>query len=296
MDFKDSGLPKTQLIEDAFNFSKANALSNEKEAMKEFKQQIDMIHTQRKMMLDMEKEDGGMPDADYQREIKNLERGRDEQLRMGPLLITRELNNMFETRRVGLAKEVAANTEKPTPELIAAVMLIDCVRSPLDYQNISDKFGKGVAGLIAEVVHIDAYPSERTDNLTKAGPDTKRAYLAMLVTSLDGIVKQIERVAKQGPGQKIMFPPGQEEQLFRDAQPVWGNDKKLDARFVAAFNKAGEAASSTFRLEVDADGALELVKGAAPAKPTGPKLLGPGAKGPKPPKPPGSGGIGGDVF
>lgn len=297
MEFKDSGLPQTKLVEDAFNFSKANALSNEKDAMNDFKQQIDMIFTQREMMLTMQKEDMGMPEADYEREKKKLEKGREEQMRMGPQLIRQELNNMFVNRRVGLAKEINNNTDKPTEELVAAVMLIDCVRSPLDYKNIAEKFGDGVADLIAEVVHIDAYPSEREDNLNKAAPDTKRAYLAMLVASLDGISKQVEKMAKTNPGQKIMFPPGQEETLFRDAQPVWGNDKKLDSRFVDAFNKASASAGSVFRLEVDAKGELELVKDSAPPpSANGMKLLGPGAKGPKPPKPPGSGGIGGDVF
>lgn len=297
MEFKDSGLPQTKLVEDAFNFSKANALSNEKDAMKDFKQQIDMIFTQREMMLTMQKEDMGMPEADFEREKKKLEKAREEQMRIGPQLIRQELNNMFVNRRVGLAKEVNTNTENPSEELVAAVMLIDCVRSPLDYKNISEKFGNGVADLIAEVVHIDAYPSEREDNLNKAAPDTKRAYLAMLVASLDGISKQVEKMAKTNPGQKIMFPPGQEETLFRDAQPVWGNDKKLDSRFVEAFNKASASASSPYRLEVDAKGALELVKdNAPPPSANGMKLLGPGAKGPKPPKPPGSGGIGGDVF
>lgn len=297
MEFKDSGLPQTKLVEDAFNFSKANALSNEKDAMKDFKQQIDMIFTQREMMLTMQKEDMGMPEADFEREKKKLEKAREEQMRLGPQLIRQELNNMFVNRRVGLAKEVNSNTENPSEELVAAVMLIDCVRSPLDYKNISEKFGNGVADLIAEVVHIDAYPSEREDNLNKATPDTKRAYLAMLVASLDGISKQVEKMAKTNPGQKIMFPPGQEETLFRDAQPVWGNDKKLDSRFVEAFNKASASASSVYRLEVDAKGDLELVKdNAPPPSANGMKLLGPGAKGPKPPRPPGSGGIGGDVF
>lgn len=297
MEFKDSGLPQTKLIEEAFKFSKANALSNEKDAMKDFKQQIDMIFTQREMMLDMQKNDMGMPEADYDREKKKLDKAREEQMRVGPQLIRQELNNMFVNRRVGLAKEVQANTENPSEELVAAVMLIDCVRSPLDYKNISEKFGNSVADLIAEVVHIDAYPSEREENLTKSAPDTKRAYLAMLVASLDGISKQVEKMAKTNPNQKIMFPPGQEETLFRDAQPVWGNDKKLDSRFVAAFNKASAAASSVYRLEVDAKGALELVKDSAPPpSANGMKLLGPGQKGPKPPRPPGSGGIGGDVF
>jgi len=123
MEFKDSGLPQTKLIEEAFNFSKANAMSNEKDAMKEFKQQIDMIFAQREMMLDLQKNDMGMPEADYEREKKKLEKAREEQMRIGPQAIRQELNNMFVNRRVGLAKEVQAHTENPTEELIAAVML-----------------------------------------------------------------------------------------------------------------------------------------------------------------------------
>jgi hypothetical protein len=118
-----------------------------------------------------------------------------------------------------------------------------------------------VAGLIAEIVHIDAYPSERDTNLAQAGADTKRAYMALLITSLDQITSQITRTAQENPMQRIMFPPGQEEQLHGSAKLMWGNDGKLDRRFVESFNRASDAASSTFKMEVDAAGKLELVKG-----------------------------------
>lgn len=286
MDFNASGLPKNKLIEEAFNFSRANSQGNSKEALKSFKQQIDMIHTQQMMMLDADKE--GMSDAEYKQQKKELEQLRDEQLKMGPGLIVRELENMFEQRRVHPAKLVAANADSASPELLSAILLIDCVRSPLDYKNIAVKFGDTVANLIAEVVHIDAYPSERDGNLAKASPDTKRAYEGLLITSLEQIVKQITQQAKENPGQKIMFPPGQEEQLYDDVKNVWGNDKKLDKKFMDAFNKAATAAHSPYTLEISLQGDLELVKGSA--KPAGPKP-------PKPPKGPGGpGGIGGDVF
>lgn len=286
MNFTESGLPKHQLIEDAFDYSRTNAKGNQKEALKSFQQQIEMIHNQNLLMLDMEKDAGDMKDDEYKRNKQALERMRDDQLKMGPALITRELENMFEKRRVGPAKIAAANADNATPELVAAIMLIDCVRSPVDYKNVSAKFGEGVAGLIAEVVHIDAYPSERDVNLSKASGDAKRAYQSLLITSLDQIVDQIARAAKENPGQKIMFPPGQEEQIYNDIKNLWGNDKKLDAKFLAAFNKASDSAGSPYKLEVDSAGALELVKGSVKA--------GPGVKPPKPKGP--DGGIGGDVF
>jgi len=288
MDFATSGLPKNKLIEEAFNYSRANAQSNSKEAFKSFQQQMEIFHNQQVMMLDMEKEDGSMSDAEYKANKKALEDMLNQQLKAGPAIIARELENMFDTRRVGPAKIAAQHSDNASPDLIAAVLLIDCVRSPVDYKNIAAKFGDNVAGLIAEVVHIDAYPSERDGNLSKATPDTKRAYESLLITSLEQISSQIAKAAKENPGQKIMFPPGQEEQLYGDVKNIWGNDKKLDSRFMQAFNKASDAASSPYKLEVDNTGALELVKGqVAPKK-----------GGPKPPKPkgPGDGGIGGDVF
>lgn len=287
--FKDSGLPNEKLIEDAFNYSRANAQGAQKEALKSFEQQIDMIHSQNLMMLDMELEAGNMKEDEYKMNKQALDKMREDQLKMGPALISRELEKSFEKRRIGPAREIMQHSDKSSNELIAAVILIDCVRSPVDYKNIAAKFGDDVAGLIAEVVHIDAYPSERDDNLSKATPDTKRAYEALLITSLDQIVEQVKQMSQQQPGQKIMFPPGQEEQLYGDVKNLWGNDKKLDKRFMDAFNTAARAASSKFQLEVDNDGKLELVKGALPGAPS--------TGGKKPPKPKGpDGGIGGDVF
>jgi len=210
---------------------------------------------------------------------------------LGPM-IQKGLLEMFTTKRAGPARELHQNSDGASPEVLAAVMLVDCVRSPIDYENIEKKFGGTVAGLVAEVAHIDAYPTERSENLKKAGADTKRAFIVRALTDMDVATKAIEKASKN-PFARVMLPPGQEQELFADAQAVWGADKKLDARFLQLFNKFAEAANSTFRAEVDAKGELELVKGAAPAKP--PKLL-PGPKGPKPPKPPGNGGIGGDVF
>jgi hypothetical protein len=292
MEFKDSGLPQIKLVEDAFNFSKTNTLAGEKEMLKSVQQQVGMIFDQQKMMLDFAKQSGDLTDGEYEQEKKNLEKQR--QLQMGALapMVQKSLLEMFTAKRVGPARELQQHADNASADVLAAVMLVDCVRSPIDYENIEKKFGSTVAGLVAEVAHIDAYPSERSENLQKAGVDTKRAFMARVITDLENVNKEIAKASKN-PFNRIMLPPGQEEQIYNDVLPIWGTDKKLDARFVQLFNKFGEGASSTFRVEVGAKGELELLKDVAPAQPI--KLL-PGPKGPKPPKPPGNGGIGGDVF
>lgn len=292
MEFKDSGLPQNKLVEEAFNYSKANALAGEKEMLKNVQQQVGMIFDQQKHMLDMAKRTGELTPEEYEDEKKNLEKQRELQMNAVKPMVQKSLIELFDSKRVGPAQELVKNAESASPEVLAAVMLVDCVRSPIDYENIEKKFGSAVAGIVAEVTHIDAYPSERVENLQKAGNDTKRAYLSLLVTSLESISKEISKTARN-PLQRVMLPPGQEEQLYNDATPIWGTDKKLDARFVEAFNKVAKGVQSVFRLEVGTAGDLQLVKD--PSLAAGPKLLG-GPKGPKPPKPPGNGGIGGDVF
>ena len=261
MKFHESGLPENKTIEEAFDYSYTNAMSYKTEALKSFTQQIEMMHMQHVAMLDMEKINGNIREEDYKREKEAMDKMRDEQLQMGPLAVEDELNFMFQQRRLGPAQEIQSHSDKASPELIAAVLLIECVRSPIDYQRVAQKFGESVAGMIAEVHHIDAYPSERNTNLAQAGSDTKRAYMALLITSLDQIVEQSRMMAQMNPPQRIAFPPGQEEGLYENASLLWDNDKKLDARFVESFNKAAAATNSPFRMEVDAGNRLGLVKG-----------------------------------
>lgn len=288
MRFHESGLPNDKLIEEAFNFSFATIMANQKDALKSFQAQINAMHAENMHGLDMARRSGDVKDDEYKMQKDMLEKMRDDQLKAGPSLISQELGRVFEQRRLAPAKEIADNADGVNPALISAILLVDTVRSPLDFQNVEKRFGTAVAGLVAEVLHIDAYPSERDVTLAKAAPDSKRAYMALLITTINQISSQIEQALKANPMQKIMLPPGQEEQMFANAKTMWGVDKKLDARFLDVFNKAADIVSSPFKVELDASGAPELVRDATPAR-----------KGPKPtgPKPPGgNGGLGGDVF
>jgi hypothetical protein len=280
MQFHESGLPKDKIVEEAFNYSFKNAMSYKAEELKKFSQHIDMMHMQHLALLDTEKNAGAMKDEDYKREKDMIDKMRDDQLKFGPQMIDEELRTMFRQRRVAPALEILQHGDKSAPELLAAVMLIECVRSPIDYQRITQTFGDGVSGMIAEVHHIDAYPSERNTNLSNAGADTKRAYMALLISSLDQIVVQMRQMAQMHPEQQVAMPPGQEEGLFENALTLWGNDKKLDLRFVDAFNKMATATSSSFRMETGTDGVLSLVKSAfAPPHNHGFPPLNPGKPG-----------------
>jgi hypothetical protein len=276
MKFQESGLPNNEILEEAFNYSYENAMSYTDEAMVDFTQQITEGYLQNLEELNAKKKAGEVPDDIYKLEKKELERVRDAQLKMGPRLIERELNNMFKNRRLAPALEILKNSTASSPELMAAVILVESVRSPKDWLQLADKFGPGIAGIVAELQHIDAYSAKRSTNLAQASSDIKRAYMAVIITSLEQIVAHFQQMVKMNPQHKITFSAGQEEEIFGNVKLLWGNDKKLDQRFVAAFNRAAETTTSLFRMEVDAAGAIELVKsnlkppGGGPGKPSGP--------------------------
>lgn len=289
MKFHQSGLPNNSMLEDAFNYSFKNVMNTLDESMKSFTQQIGLLHDQHMQMLNADKK-SGMKEDEYNMNKVALEKMRDEQLKMGPPMIIEELEKSFVSRRLGPVKEAMSHSDNASPEVLAALLLTECVRSPVDFRNIEKTFGSAVAAIIAEVVHIDAYPSERDANISKASSEVKSTYQVLMITSLDQMTQQIEQAIAANPMQKIMFPPGQEEQIYSGAKLLRGNDKKLDARFIEVFNRASDAASSPYKLEVGTDGDLELIKGAVtPRKGKNPII-------PPPKGPGGNGGLGGDVF
>lgn len=287
MKFVESGLPKNKLIEEAFNYSQANLLAQRDEVMKDFARQIDQAHEQQLALLELDKSAKLVTDEQYKQEKEKLAKMRDEQMRMGPQVVDNELANSFKSRRVAGAQELCKYSDNASPEVLAAVVLVDCVRSPVDYLEIAKKFGDGVANIVANICHIDAYPSAREQALADADGNVKRAYMALLVTSLAAIQEQVKLMAKFSPEQKVVFHGGQEEMLFGNAKSLWGNDAKLDKRFMDVFNGTAVATTSPFRLEVDAAGNLELVKNNLTPPPGGPgRPAGPGKKT----------GLGDDVF
>ncbi len=259
MRFQESGLQNDKLVEDAFNYGAAYAQSLSSEAMMNFKQQIDAYYAQNLQAMTAAKNAQKLTEADFTREKTELDRVRAAQMGMGPRVVADALNDRFTKQSIAPAMEIQSYSDKASPELIAAVLLAGCVRSPVDYKNVAEKFGDTIANLVAEVVHINAYPGAREANLAAASGDAKRVNMAILTASLESIVGQSQKQLQTG--QKLAFPPGQEESLFANAKLLWGADKKLDKRLLDTFNRAAQVTSSVFRMEADAKGTLELVKG-----------------------------------
>lgn len=292
MKFHETGLPQHKLVEEAFNYSFKKMMNGFDENMMQFKQQIDMIHGQNMMQLEAEKK-AGMPQEHYDQNKKALEHMRNQQMTVGPQMIREEMAKVFVARRIAPAREAMSNIDAPTPELLAALVLTDSYRSPVDFRDIEGKFGSGVSEILAQIAHIDAYPTERATSIINATPDARRAYQVLMVASLDQMVMQAEQNAAMNPHQMMMLPPGQEQQIFEAAKLLWGTDKKLDARLMAAFNKLSDTASSPFKMEENAEGGVDLVKG-VPASRRPPMINGPVITPPKGPSKPG--GPDDDVF
>jgi hypothetical protein len=286
MKFSESGLPDNTIIEEAFNYSLAFTKALHTEIMGAFTQQIDGFHLQNLQALEAAREEQGLSDEDYEQEKAELENMRSEQLKIGPQVVAEELENIFRTNCIGPALEIQNHSDKATPELVAAAMMINCVRSPVDHRQVAEKFGAGVSGVVAEVLHIDAYPATRDTALAAAGSDSKRAYLALLTSNLTRMAEQAEMMAQMPMEQQAAFPPGHEEALFSTVSLVWGNDKKLDQHLVDIFNRATLVMDSPFKIEINAQGTPELIQGVVGL----PMTRNPRPRGPKGPT------IGDDAF
>jgi len=278
MKFSESGLSHNRVIEEAFNFSQEGIKSITVELLESFTEQVNTFYADDLEVLNASKKLGEISDEEYEREKAELARIRDTNMKMLPRVAAEEAKNIFRRRSVAPALEIQNNSEKSSPELVAAAILAHAVRSPVDYQKMAAKFGPAISGLVADLLHIEAYPSERAANLAAAGSDTKRVFLAQMVSELTQILEQAEKLAKRQPPQKIMFKPGQEQTLFGNVKVLWGNDKKLDQRMIEVFNSAARITTSPYKIELDAKGKLELVQGAI-----GTPIKKPRPKGPKGP-------------
>jgi hypothetical protein len=291
MKFHESGLPKDPLIEKAFNYSRADLLAREKEELKSYKEHIDGMFSQNLAMMEAVKESGRMSEEQLNEQKKQLDRWRVAQMAAGPEVVVRALTKMFVQHRVAVAKELAQSAGDVSPQLLAVALLADTVRSPIGGQRLEQEFGQGIAAMVFELAHIDAYPSEREDYLTAASNDIKRVFLGKVIISLAGTAREIEETLKRAPSQRAVLNPGQEENIYDDIKPALGADKKLDQRITATFNKLSNLVQSPYKLEINANGSVELVEGLV----NNTNLPVP-VKKPKNPKNNTNGGIGGNVF
>jgi len=275
MRFENTGLVKDALVEKAFDFAQNYTQTLAPEITEKLGGQLQDSYDEQIGQIGAALDDGRIDQTKFDALKAQLDRSLDAQQKRLPQIVQRQLELAFIQGTVSPVLELQRHSESASPALVATALLSACVRDPLDFQKIEKAFGGAVAGIIAELEHIKAYPASANDSLSTASPDAKRIYLSHVTHELDKVLDQILQLP---PGAALQFPPRQEESILGKAKAVWGNDEKLDKRLVTVFNRAAEALSSEKRIAVDVNAGLTLV--AAPDPSTlpgykkGPKMKG----------------------
>lgn len=272
MDFKDSGLTADPLVEKAFDHAQDYVRHLAKEMRESLTEGLKADYDYEIEDLDfaLEMEDIDQQDYDdYKAEL-------DEQYAkdiadITPEMIQDGLTKLFLNDYVGPALEIQNYSDKAAPALIAAALLANCARDPVDCAAIEKAFGAGISGVIGEIIHINAYPADREDNMAGAGTDAKRLMLGQLTNILR---RHADAFAKKD--KDATFPLEEAVAALENARPLRGNDKSLDARFLTLFNMSAKLAEAPFHMEVTEKDTLELTQGAPRrAAPPAPQRKGP---------------------
>lgn len=244
MRFLDTILMEDLLVKNAFDYAQAYTQALAAEVLHGYKEDIDANYKDDLDFLEETFDDGEITRTEYEQKKTELKKQRAAELKEIatdniPDELQLKLHNI-----VGAATEIQEHSGKATPALIAAALLAECARDPVDCKKIEEKFGPAIGSMIAEILHIEAYPATRAENAAAADPDTKRLYMAEIINSFH---------------QMYEMPPEEAEAAFTEAKSVWGNDKKLDKRLISIFNKTANDLVSSYRMEISAKGRLELV-------------------------------------
>ena len=286
MKFENSGLPQNDTIEKAFDMA-WKALKTR--TMHQIIQASNAIDKQAEMQLKMLKQQGLQIPEDEAR--KQLEAGKDQQTQM--LLKARD--SRFKNNIVSPAKKLMETGA--SPEVIAATLLIDTIKSPLDYESVVDGLGRGVSDVVAEYIDIIVYQSEEDVKLQASDTQVKHMHLAVLLTDMENVVNM-----PVPQGQELQLIGGAEtaKRWFELAQISRGLNEDLDKNFVGTFNKLSQMCNLGLNITEQPSGELVLTqKPVQPRTPAQPRPAFPQSQNkPKAPTPPkGNGGFGnGPVF
>ncbi len=266
MVFENTGLPKSESIKDAYEYAlkiHVNRFDEElKLAYRALEQRIQQQFEQMKMS-------GQYNDV----QLKDLKNQLDAQARMMKSQVEKQmLENRdadFLTRNIEPAK-ILGETDAENEDTIKAIILLETLRSPKDYDRIREKFGKNVSDIIADVLDYEAYPSEQENKLKTMSDNSKLANLALIV----GSAKTFVTIGKTLPqGQKMPLVGGTESAKvkIKFASAVRGLNSKLDEVFVNIFNELTKYVDTGVRVEVDDNNKLKAVpiKNNPPSGPAG---------------------------
>ena len=267
MKFEKSGLPDHALVKKAFELGWNNQKENASYQIEHAMRDIDYETDARKRQLSARGSAGQIPLDRVLHEQRKLDEQKEQVKKQAVEGLTAASEQYFMHNIVGPARLAVKVAENPTPQLVAAALLRESVRSPVDFETIRDDFGTEVSDILKNYMHLEAYPTEKEKKLPAASEDVKRMSLIMAIGSMQSMLNVADKVAQQmlmeqtiQPGQeiKVMMVGGDQEarRMVRTAELVRGTDKKLDEQFVAFFNKLSTKVDIGIKVEVGADNKL----------------------------------------
>lgn len=267
MKFEKSGLPDNELVKKAFDLSWKNQKDRYDYQTQHALRDIEYEADAHKRQLTALGDAGQIPldkVVGEQRKI-DIQKEQARQQAVNGLALQREQD--FSHNIVGPARLAATISENPTPQLVAASLLRESVRSPVDYESIRDSFGVEVSDVLKNYMHLEAYPTEKEKKLPEASEDVKRMSLIMAIGAMQSMISVADKATQQmlmqqqiQPGQeiKVVMVGGDDEarRMVRTAELVRGTDKRLDEQFVTHFNIMSAKIDIGIKIDVGADNKL----------------------------------------
>jgi hypothetical protein len=260
MEFKDTGLPDNMPhLKEAFALAYEGHAPVRQGIMDAIKQVMDMGRARALGKLNESRKDLG-EDA-YKKGRAQINTLFDNQLALEKRKGLAAADKLFMLSSVAPALEVYLHSDRDTPENIAAALLAETTRSHQEYERIRTQFGQGgVHTVVAGVSHIAAYPDDKAAKAQETSPAARSVWYAHHINNIARVANLSREMAElEGAGFSALSLLGEQE-VFDGARAVWGNDKKLDRRFVEVFNEVASFTKSDYRVNVSAEGKPVLAR------------------------------------
>ena len=293
MQFAETKLPQNPLIQEAFEYSQQHIMTKVvPETIRDFTDQIKAQFEQKKAMLEMALESEEITQEQFQKDMSTLNKNHANLTKAIPFAAKKKTEDMFRTIDVACAQELA-QVNSVTPEAIAAALLLNQVRSPVDSKNIAKQFGDGVADLISEIVHIKSYPMERSAKIAACSEEAKRIFMGGMIVEFMQMKKDLIALKKEMGSEEITFTSTKEKDIHAEIVLLAPADITLAKKLTAVFNEAAKEMRSPYHIEIGDNNDIYLVETKAPRINDPSRILPPGTKDKKPdssdpsdPKPP----------
>ena len=234
MRFEETGLPKNEVVEKAFDTSYRNFDMRRREQFQSVEKQFEKTaRAQAKKFMD----NPTVSDAEKKAMMVELERQIKFQKENLKAQANREISNGFKDYILKPAQTLHSILGAGASDTkLAAVMLFEMANAPDDFAILKAEFSEDIVNIVTSIQDLEInYGHDLSEGIFKMNNDSKSVYLAMVIGDMNSLSEQ---AAKLQPGQQLQLMGGEEQMsgFARNAAAAKGAEPKLDAAFVKAFN------------------------------------------------------------